>query len=201
MSNNENNSAEVMREKAMEYLNGKYNDTFTAEGYSSSNWSYEYSSVTFKSKNYPSSVVEVRAYKNDDNSYTFKDNYYKSFMHDGAVIFFEGLLKEAEVKVQFPNTIWSDEIDGASSFSEWQSVGNCKVDCYFITTTELSNNEMDSIVENIATQKVSGTITFITTEDTNKLASETIDEILNNQEKYILSKCDYFINSDFNIEK
>ena len=201
MSNQKNNTAEIMRDQALEYLNGKYNDSFTAEGYSSSSWAYEYSSLTFKSKNYPSCIVEVRAYKNDDDSYTFKDNYFKCSMHDGAVLFFNGIIKDAEVKVQFPNTVWSDELEGASSFSEWQTKGNCKTDAYIITLKELSRDEKTSIVEKIAEQKVSGTVTFITTEDESKLSNYSLDDILNNQEKYIVSKDDYFINSDFKVEK
>lgn len=200
MSNKNSNTAEIMRDKAMEYLNSKYNDTFTAEGYSSSSWAYEYSSITFKSMNYPSNIVEVRVYKNDDDSYTFKDNYFKCYMYEGAVIFFNGLIKDAEVKVQFPNTIWSDELAGATSFSEWQTKGNCKVDAYFITLNELSSDEKNSIVEKVAEQNISGTVTFITTEDESKLSNHSLDDILNNQEKLISSKDDYFINSNFKVE-
>lgn len=201
MSKDKKNTAEIMREKATEYLNKKYNDTFTAEGYTSSNWAYDYSSITFTPKSFPSSIVEVRAYKNADDSYTFKDNYFKCLMNNDAVDFFKEFLKDAEVKVRFPNTIWSDELGGASSFSEWQSIGNCKVDSYFITSNTLSADVMNSIVESIAKQKVSGTVTFITTADENKLRSEDLDNILNNQDKFISEKYEYYINSDFKPEK
>lgn len=201
MSKDKNNAAEIMREKATEYLNKKYNDTFTAEGYTSSNWAYDYSSITFTTKSFPSSIVEVRAYKNADNSYTFKDNYFKSFMNNDAVDFFKEFLKDAEVKVRFPNTIWSDELGGASTFSEWQSIGNCTVDSYFITNNTLSDDVMNSIVESIAKQNVSGTVTFITTAYENKLKSEDLDNILNNQDKFISEKYEYYINSDFKPEK
>lgn len=201
MSKDKKNTAEIMREKATEYLNKKYNDTFTAEGYTSSNWAYDYSSITFTPKSFPSSIVEVRAYKNADDSYTFKDNYFKCLMNNDAVDFFKDFLKDAEVKVRFPNTIWSDELGGASSFSEWQSIGNCKVDSYFITNNILSDDVMNSIVESIAKQKVSGTVTFITTADENKLRSEDLDNILNNQDKFISEKYEYYINSNFKPEK
>ena len=122
-------------------------------------------------------------------------------MNNDAVDFFKEFLKDAEVKVRFPNTIWSDELGGASSFSEWQSIGNCKVDSYFITNNTLSDDVMNSIVESIAKQKVSGTVTFITTADENKLRSEDLDNILNNQDKFISEKYEYYINSDFKPEK
>lgn len=202
MSNNKQNSAETMREIALEYLNGTYEDTFTAEGYSSSSWAYEYSSITFTSAKYPDSIIEVRAYKNDDNSYTFKDNYFKCYMLSDGEAYYKGLLEtnDCSVKVRFPSTIWSDELAGATSFNDWKNQGNCTADVFVITNVELSDNVKNTFVNSVASDKIAGTITFLTTSDAELLANRQLDDILNNQSELTESKSEYFVNSNFDVE-
>lgn len=204
MSENKTNSSEEMRDKALSYLNSKYDDNFTSKGYSSSNWAYEYSSITFVSEKYPESVVEVRAYKNDDGTYSFQDNYFKCFMYDEAVEYFESIVDGVDpltVKVRFPSTIWSDELNNATSFNVWKSNGNCTVDVFFITQQELTDEEKNTVVHNIAGNSVSGTITFLTTSNSNNLVDQQLDDILNNQDSFIESKSEFYINSQFEIEE
>lgn len=203
MSDNKQNSPEEMRDKALNYLNSKYDDTFTSKSYSSSNWAYEYASITFNSEKYPDFVVEVRAYKNDDGTYSYQDNYFKCFMHDEAVVFFESMVNDVEpltVKVRFPGTIWSDELNKAVSFNEWVSNGNCTVDVFFITRQELADEDKDTVVHNIANNSISGTVTFLMTSDSNNLLDQQLDDILNAQSSYVESKSEYYINSKFEIE-
>lgn len=202
MSNNNQNSAEEMRDKALSYLTSKYDDQFTSKGYSSSNWAYEYSSVTFTSEKYPDAVVEVRAYKNENGTYSYQDNYFKCYMYDSAVAFFESVvdIEPLAVKVRFPNTVWSDELNNATSFNEWKSNGNCSVDVFFFTQRELTDSDKDKIVRNIAGSRVSGTITFFTTSSSDNLLDKQLDDILNNQSSYVESKSEFYINSKFEIE-
>lgn len=201
MFNNKQNSAEEMRENALSYLVSKYNDDhFTSESYSSSNWAYEYSSITFFSEKYPNSVIEVRAYKNDDGTYSYQDNYFKCFMYDEAVAYFENFIsvEPVTVKVRFPSTVWSDELNNASTFSEWRDSGKCTVDVFFITQQDLYDK--DKVVHNIADNNISGSIMFFTTSSSNNLLDESIDNILNEQSSFIESKSEFYINSKFEIE-
>lgn len=194
MSNNK--KADEMRDLASKYLQ-KYDDTFTPKGYSSSSWAYEYSMVTFEAGKYPGSVVEVRAYKNDDGSYRFKDNYYKCYMSDEAIEFISNELvnyNAPTIKIRFPNSIWSDEIEGCNTFSDWVSTGNCSLDMFVISQDLVSETDQEQIVNDITEKKISGTITFITTPDKNNLNDYSIDVILNNQKELISSKKEFHIN-------
>lgn len=203
MSNNKQNTAEEMRDNALSYLNGKYNDTFTSKSYSSNNWAYEYSSITFLSEKYPGTVVEVRIYKNDDGTFFYKDNYFNAFMYEDAVAYFENIIVGIEpltVKIRFPSTIWSDELNNADSFEKWKANGNCMVDVFYITQQDLTNDEKNKVLRDIAGSNISGTITFFTTSKSDNLLNQKLDDILNNQSSYVENKSEFYINSKFEIE-
>lgn len=202
MSDNKQSSAERMREKALEYLNMNYDDTFTAKGYASSNWAYEYETITFAPGKYSDSIVEVIAYKNDDGSYVFKDDYFKCYMQSDARTYFAGLLEDTicSIKIRFPDAIWSDELGNATSFEEWKNLGSCEVDIFVFTSTEVKEELRISYVNKVASDKIEGTVTFFTTSDDELLADYNLDEILNNQSEYVGSKCRYYINENYEVE-
>ncbi len=197
-----NTRAEEMRSEAMAYLDKNYSDTFTAKGYTSNNWAYDYESVTFKSDKFPGSVVEVRIYKNSDGTYRFKDNYYHCYMIDGAINYGKSLISQenAVVKVRFPNTVWSDELEGAVTFDEWKEHGTARADLFIITGNALSADLQTEIVNKMAEDKVFGSVSFFVTKDEDLLKDKPLDEILNNQREFILSENKYYINSNFEIE-
>lgn len=201
MSNNKENSAEEMKGLALEYLDQTYSDTFTAKGYSASNWAYPYSSITFSSEKYPESTVEVRAYKDDQGVITWKDNYFHLYMMDEATEYYtrELDMSEANVKVRFPNSVWSDELAGATSFLTWMEQGTCMADVFIITKEEVPDEDKDAFVHRVASDHIAGTITFFTTTDDHSLAEWSLDEILNHQGDVIGSTKAYFINSSFEI--
>lgn len=204
MIDNKKITAENMRDNALDYLNTNYDDTFAEKGYSSCNWAYDYSIVTFTSEKYDDAFVEVRAYKNQDGSYTFKDNYFHFYMQNDAELYFTEFLNEINpltIKVRFPNTIWSDELDGAFSFNEWKAKGKCSIDVYFITQYEIETSIQKEVVNKIAFEKITGLVTFLSTDEINSLKNETLDDILNNQNDFIKSKKDYYINTDFEIDE
>lgn len=203
MVNNKQISAERVHELAMEYLNSRYEDTFIAEGYTSSNWAYEYSCITFKSQKF-SEIIEVRAYKNRNGLYTFKDNYYQLYMKSDATEYFSGLVEgvvPCTIKIRFPNSFWSDELDKIFTFDEWVCNGSCNVDVFFITNDKWTDNTKVTIVNRIALDKISGSISFLETKDGNMLNDYKLDEVLNNQNILIESEDEYFINFDHEIEK
>lgn len=194
--------AEEIRTEALAYLNNSYSDTFTAKVFTASNWAYEYESITFTSEKYPDAIVEVRVYKNDDGTYRFKDNYFHCYMNDSAVTYGKAIVAEenAVVKVRFPNTVWSDELAGTQSFEEWKTQGAACADIFVITQNALSGDAQAEIAGKVAKDKVLGSVVFIVTNDENLLQDKTLDEILNNQSKFVVSKNDYYINSNFEIE-
>ena len=194
--------AEEIRTEALAYLNKSYSDTFTAKVFTASNWAYEYESITFTSEKYPDAIVEVRVYKNDDGTYRFKDNYFHCYMNDSAVNYGKAIIEEenAVVKVRFPNTVWSDELEGAQSFEDWKAKGTACADIFVITQNALSKDAQTAIAGKVAKDKVLGSVVFIVTNDENLLQDKTLDEILNNQSKFVVSKNDYYIDSNFEIE-
>lgn len=201
-TNNKDTLAEEIKTEALAYLNNNYSDTFTAKVFSASNWAYEYESITFTSEKFPGAVVEVRVYKNDDGTYRFKDNYFHCYMNDGAVNYGKAIIEEenAVVKVRFPNTVWSDELAGAQSFEDWKAQGTACADIFVITQNALSKDAQTAIAGKVAKDKVLGSVVFIVTNDENLLQDKTLDDILNNQSKFVVSKNDYYIDSNFEIE-
>ena len=201
--NDKNVQEEKIKREALEYLNSNYLDTFTANVYTSNNWAYEYESITFTSEKFPDGVVEVRVNKSEDGKYYFKDNYYHFYMLDSAINYGKSLVMEEDVvvKARFLNSVWSDELSGAQSFEEWKTQGTAYVDFFIITGTPLASGIQENIVSKIATDKVSGTIVFVVTNDKDFLQDITLDDILNNQSDYVVSKNEYYIDSNFKIEK
>ena len=69
-----------------------------------------------------------------------------------------------------------------------------------ITQNALSKDAQTAIAGKVAKDKVIGSVVFIVTNDENLLQDKTLDEILNNQSKFVVSKNDYYIDSNFEIE-
>ncbi len=203
VNNNKQNSAEITKEKVLEYLNSKYDDAFEAQGYSSNSWAYNYSSVTFSSNRYNNAVFEVRVYKNDDDSLSFKDNYYHLYMYDDAVEYIKDIFNDgtAEIKIRFPGSVWSDELNEAKSFAEWKSFGNVAMDTFIITNAAVSDSAQKSLLDALVETKIKGTVSFITTAEQDLLVSSSLDDVLNNQSKLVDNIVGFYINSNYEIEK
>jgi hypothetical protein len=200
---NTNNRAEKMRDLAYNYLNENYDDTFVAKGYSSENWAYDYATITFGSKKYAEALIEVRAYKNEDDTYSFKDNYFRYDMNADAVKYLEDRLglQGARIKMRFPGSVWSDDLAGAKNFIEWKNQGTCTIDVYVLTQEELVEENMVAFVNAIAANKISGSISFCWVKTMDAVADIGLDDFLNNQAAYIQSKREYYINSDYKVEE
>ncbi len=203
MTNNRSNSAESVRDSALSYLCGKYNDTFVAKGYSDSNWAYDYAAVTFFSEKFPEELVEVRVYKNEDGTYRFEDNYFRFSMADSAVCYLESLLehKGIVIKVRFPGNIWTDDIGDAKTFCDWKNQGTCVMDIYVLSDVELAKEIRTDFVSAIASDKIRGSVDFCVVKSLDSTTTVNLDVILNNQVEYVLSKDQYYINADFTVEE
>lgn len=126
MTKNSGNTAEKMRDLALNYLCTKYDDTFTAKGYSDSNWAYDYATVTFSCEKYEDETVEVRIHKSADGTYWYEDNYFRLTMKSDAEGYFKKIVKNADtrIKIRFPGGVWSGDIDDAKTFEEWINKGS-----------------------------------------------------------------------------
>lgn len=197
--NNNITSPEYVREKALEYLAANYDDTFTALGYADGGWAYEHVNITFSSQKYFGAPVEMKVFEEDGNL-TFVDNYYHCFMKDDAIEYFVSLLNEqGTVFVRFPGYVWSDELNGATTFSQWKESGDCCLDVFVLTKDTLSEDTQNTFVSTVVNEKISGTITFFTTKSNVSLSGCTLDDILNNLDQYIDSEVNYSIDSNFEI--
>ena len=179
-----------IKEEAAAYLSNHYPDTFSPKLYTPKNWAYEYESLIFTSQKYPDAQIEVRAYKNEDGDYRFKDNYFRSSMMADAVCYGEFLLQGTPgvVKVRFPYTIWSDDLGGANSFEGWKAQGTACVDIFVFSSTPLSAAMQREIVGKVKADRVYGSVQFVVTEDESLLCNKTLDDILNNQKEYVVAK-------------
>lgn len=201
-TNNKETKAEKIKTEALAYLSTNYSDTFTAKLFTSSSWAYKYDSITFTSDKYPEEIVEVHAYENEDGTYRFIDNYYHCYMLKSAIDYAKSFMifEDAVVKVSFQNTVWSDELAGAQTFEEWKTKGTADADFFIITADSLTTGVQKEIVSKLAADKVSGNIVFVVTEDETLLQDKTLDEILNNQNKYVVSKSEYDIDDYYETE-
>lgn len=198
-----NVSDEQTKEKlSLEYLNNTYSkqsDTFTfvSCGYDLVPGSND--KCFFESEKYND---EITVYLSKvDNEYHFADNYFKLYMKEDAENYFNNIVKQyvnAETKLRFSTAKFSNqELD----FDDYISSGECSVDVYFISNKEVDSDDINSILNNIANDKIYGSFNFITTNDTTLLADYTLDEILNNQIELFVSKEVYDINYEFKIAK
>lgn len=203
MTKNSGNTAEKMRDLALNYLCTKYDDTFIAKGYSDSNWAYDYAAVTFSCEKYEDEIVEVRVHKNEDGTYRYEDNYFKLAMKSDA----EGYLKkivqndDTRIKIRFPGSVWPGDIDGAKTFEEWLNKGTCIVDVFVLSDEEMAKENKEDILSSIVNDKMCGSISFFVVKTIESVENISLDTLLNNQTEYVISKEEFHIRADFTIEK
>lgn len=202
MSNNNSNKAEKTKDVALEYLNENYDDTFTALGYSDGDWAYDYSTVNFTSAKY-SKPVEVRVYEIDEK-YSFKDDYFKLYMENDAVLFFENIVskygKENEIKVRFVSPELPDSLSTKATFLDYVSSAKCNMEVYIISSSAFNESDINAILSDICNAKIMGNFRFIVTTDKDLLSAYGISEIVNEKADSIIEKKSYSINSSFKVD-
>lgn len=201
MKDNKSNGAEEAKRIALEYLNKNYDDTFTALGYTSNNWAYNYESIRFNSQRYDD-AIEVRIY-NENGDTTFKDDYFKLTMKTDAEDYFAAIASKygykTETKVNFAFFELPEGIDGNSKFSEYVSTGKCDIEVYYISNFAFDEYSVNSILNDVCNAKIMGYFRFIETNDNNLLAQYSIDEIVNEKSDSIISKQRYTIDTDYKV--
>lgn len=201
MANNNSNKAEKTKDIALEYLNENYDDTFTALGYSDGDWAYDYSTVNFTSAKYSKSV-EVRVYEIDEK-YSFKDDYFKLYMENDAVLFFKNIVskygKENEIKVRFISPELPDSLSTKATFSDYVASAKCNMEVYIISSSAFNESDINAILSDICNAKIMGNFRFTVTNDKDLLSAYGISEIVNEKADSIIEKKSYSINSSFKV--
>jgi len=191
------------KDLTLEYLNNTYynqNDTFTLINCGYDLYPGSNERCYFKSEKYNDEItVYITRY---DDEYRIEDNYFKLYMKEDAENYFNNIANQyakVETKFRFSNLRLPN--GEYLYFEDFIGSGECRVDVYFISNSEVDPNDINSILNNIANNKIYGNFNFITTNDTNLLSDYTLDEILNNQSEMFVSKEDYDINYNFEITK
>lgn len=201
MSENKTNKAEEMKEIALEYLNGNYSDNFTALGYSDGDWAYNYSTVNFTSQKY-NDIVEVKIFDENGN-YSFKDDYFQLVMREDAENLFVSIASKygysIEIKVRFISSEFPETLANDATFLDYIATGKCNLEVYFISSSAINENDINSILTDICDKKIMGNIRFIVTDDADLLAQYSISEIVNKKAESVLQKQSYLIDSTYKV--
>lgn len=197
-----NKNEKIYEDLTLEYLNNNYsnqNDTFTFINCGFDLFEGSHDRCYFKSEKYNEKIT-VYVTK-EDNNYSFECNYFKLYMKKDAEKYFSDISRnypEIEIKVRFGEISLSN---ASNTFAEYINSGNCYIDVYFISHSTLKGNDINTILNNIANNKIQGYFTFAITSDSNLLSDKTLDDILNNQSQMFLSKETYYIDKNFKITK
>lgn len=200
MENHSEIKPEKMKDLALDYLNGRYDDTFTALSFSDSNWSDEHVSVLFSSQRYGGNV-EVRIWSGDDG-YTFADNYFKHAMLADAQAYFAEMMTEvpAQTKVRFLSDALPAELGADSTFAQLVASGKCNVEVYYITAEAVDEAVRSALAEQVAASRIMGFVQFATTDRDDLLAECPIDQLGNTPETSVDKTMTYYINSAYQID-
>lgn len=203
MADINSNKAEKIKDKALEYLNSNYDDTFTAMGYSASGWAYDYSTVSFNSGKYSKSV-EVRVYK-ENGTYSFTDDYFKLYMENDAVAYLKNIVnrygKANEVKVRFVSPELPDSLGTKATFSDYMASGKCDLEVYIVSGSAFNESDTTAMLSEICAAKITGNFRFTVTDDKDLLSAFSISEIVNKKADSIIEKKSYSINNNFEVVK
>lgn len=201
---NQVNSIEKTKDEALSYLNSLYDDTFSPVSHEGKSWAYDYESIYFSSQKYNDQIVSV--YKDIADDTEFVDDYFKLRMDDEAEQYFltfsTNVVKNIATKVHFSNQYRPTNIAADADFEEYLSSGEAHMDIYFFTNEEISIQDQQGIVSNIASQEKSyGGVTFITSEDSlDQIRSTKLDDLLSTT-KYYVKRKDYLVSKDFTIKE
>lgn len=108
---------------------------------------------------------------------------------------------ESSVKVRFDNSSLPSNLNNNSSFSDLINSGKSNIGVYFISNSLFSQNQINLILNEIASNKIMGTFKFIQTNDSKMLVEYSISDIVNNYSKYVILEKSYTINSNFEINE
>lgn len=200
---NKSSSPEQAKKAALDFLNTNYDDNFTAKGYNSGGWAYNYDSVYFISEKY-GAQVEVRI-SNRNGKTVYKDDYYKLYMVKDAENFFLDIASEcgisATAEVRFTSPINSDALNAGDTFYEYMKTGCCNLYLYILTDDNLSRERYNTFVSKIAENRVQGHFKAYLTKNFDKINNMSVTEFVKEHPEKISGDYNCYIDENYKIEQ
>ena len=186
MGGSNKKTIEEKKEMALNYLNEKYDDRFTAKGFESKSWAYDYDSIMFYSDKY-SEIVYVRLYENG-GVVSFQDSYFAICMKDQANVFFANIAKDygiqSATKVEFINEYEMSE-NSADSFEHYVQSNSCEVEACYLSANEFSIDSITTFLAKVSSTNVSGIFRFFQVKDIALAESMSFSDIMNDKDSII----------------
>ncbi len=191
------NRAEQVKGLVLDYLNERYDDSFSAQAYSAESWAYRYESMSIASAKYDA-FFTVRVFT-DHETPVLIDNYYHLFMQSDAEEFFQIVAADfaTAVKVRFQESIWSDELAGSESFADYVKSGLCDIDVFFLTNKDLAGLAAEERVQALAESKIRGTFKFIRLKPKALTMDLTVSQLYRDYAELVQEERSFFINREF----
>ena len=182
-------SIEEKKNIALQYLEESYDDTFTAKGYESKSWAYDYDSLFFYSDKF-SDTFCVRIIEND-TKVTFKDNYLRFYLNNSAIDYFKSIASNygvaPDIKLEFISEYLTAE-KGTRSFEDFIKSHSCTVEVCFISTDEYSDEVITALVDDISNANVTGIIRFVTVKNSLIINDLSMSDILSDNRKIVVNQ-------------
>lgn len=187
--------------EATEYLKKNYpDDKFTFVSFGSTNWSYNYYRLSFKSENYNNQQVMVYGSLSDKKDedgftiYTYSDDYYQYYMKDDAEKYFSLKLKkylknEFVIKVRFKDGIgFTKAVNNNQTCAENIENDNFRCLVYIFSDQKFKNvdNQIEKFVKEIADNKITIRLYYIYTKQLTTVSKYTTNKIFDEIKYYSL---------------
>ena len=152
-------------ELARNYLETRYEDSFTPVRFSGETWAYNYATVVFTSAKF-GREVEVLV-KEEENGLVLSDTYFRLLFEKDALEYAASAAGDRfAVKVQFPVYMTSTDILDAQSFGDYVENG-LRFDAYFLTKEEFYDGDITKVTTALGEHGFTGTAEFILVKDEN----------------------------------
>jgi hypothetical protein len=124
-------------------------------------------------------------------------------MKSDALSYFRALIKKlghtSEIKVRFESLKLPDALEKNASFAEYVASGECDVEVYIITASEISEDDRERFLAKLCEDKIMGIFRFVVTSDEKLLASYDISGIVNEKGDAIIETKNYYINGSYQV--
>ncbi|MCI8765351.1 MAG: hypothetical protein HFG58_12440 [Lachnospiraceae bacterium] len=157
-------SPEDIKEQALDYLDGLYEDTFTVQSATAISWAENYETITVASERFSGRTFQVRRI-HGDKDIIFKDNYFTLTMVADAEKYVKELTEEAslnaDVAVEFTEGERPGELAADAVFGDYVRMGGSPF-CYLTLTTmkEPQKEERLAFLELLAGEKFQCNVVF-----------------------------------------
>ena len=197
MGNSNQKTIEEKKNKALQYLNENYDDTFAAKGYESKSWAYDYDTLFFYSDKF-SDTFCVRIIEND-TKVTYQDNYLRFYLSNSAIDYFKRIAQNhglaSDIKLEFISEYLSAD-KGTRSFEDFIKSHSCTVEVCFVSADEYSDEAITALVDDLSNANVTGIIRFVTVKNSLIINNLSLSDILNDNGKIVVNQKSFSIDKE-----